>query len=74
MKFSVHLILLAALGPGVDSSSNRSRKLMFLGSKVQPVYRADNIVTICEPTVYTMWDPYRPPWPVMWIALLILLM
>jgi hypothetical protein len=30
---------------------------MFLGSKVWPVCRADNLTTICELTVYTVWDP-----------------
>jgi hypothetical protein len=30
---------------------------MFLGSKVRRVRRADNLTTICEPIVYTMWDP-----------------
>jgi hypothetical protein len=30
---------------------------MFLESKVRPVRRADNLVTICEPIVYTTWDP-----------------
>jgi hypothetical protein len=32
-------------------------KKMFLGSKVRPVPRADKLTAICEPTVYTMWDP-----------------
>jgi hypothetical protein len=31
---------------------------MFLGSKVWPVRRADNLTAFCEPTVWTMWDPY----------------
>jgi hypothetical protein len=30
---------------------------MFLGSKVRLVLRADNLTAICEPVVYTMWDP-----------------
>jgi hypothetical protein len=30
---------------------------MFLGSKVRRVRRADNLTTICEQIVYTMWDP-----------------
>jgi hypothetical protein len=30
---------------------------MFLGSEVQPMRRADNLVVICEPIVYTVWDP-----------------
>jgi hypothetical protein len=32
---------------------------MFLGSKVRPVRKADNHTSICEPIVYTMWDPYH---------------
>jgi hypothetical protein len=30
---------------------------MFLGSRAWPVRRADNLVTICDPIVWTMWDP-----------------
>jgi hypothetical protein len=30
---------------------------MLLGSKMQLVRRADNLTTIYELTVYTMWDP-----------------
>jgi hypothetical protein len=30
---------------------------MFLGSKVLPVRKADNLTAICEPTLKTMWDP-----------------
>jgi hypothetical protein len=30
---------------------------MFLGNKEWRVYRADNLTAICEPIVYTMWDP-----------------
>jgi hypothetical protein len=30
---------------------------MFLGSKVRPVRGADNLTTIYEPIVWTMWDP-----------------
>jgi hypothetical protein len=29
---------------------------MFLGSKVQPVRKTDNLTAICEPIVQTMWD------------------
>jgi hypothetical protein len=29
---------------------------MFLGSKVKPVRKADNLTAIFEPIVYTMWD------------------
>jgi hypothetical protein len=46
------LYLPTALGPGVYSTSNRNRKIiMFLGSKVRRVGRADNLATICEPIV-----------------------
>jgi hypothetical protein len=31
--------------------------MMFLGSKVRPVRRADNLTAICAPSVKTMWDP-----------------
>jgi hypothetical protein len=45
--FSIYLILPAALGPGLHSASNRNeyqkQKNMFLGSKVRPVRRADNL-------------------------------
>jgi hypothetical protein len=37
--------------------STRNRKIMFVGSKVQPVRRADSLATICGPIVYTMCDP-----------------
>jgi hypothetical protein len=30
---------------------------MFLGSKVRRVRKADNLTAICEPILYTMWDP-----------------
>jgi hypothetical protein len=30
---------------------------MFLGSKVRRVRKADNLNTICELIVWTMWDP-----------------
>jgi hypothetical protein len=33
------------------------RKILFLGSKVRLVHRADNLAAICEAIVYTMWDP-----------------
>jgi hypothetical protein len=38
--------------PWVYSASNRNEKIiMFLGSKVRRVRRADNLTTICEPIV-----------------------
>jgi hypothetical protein len=30
---------------------------MFLESKVRQVRKADNLTAICEPIVWTMWDP-----------------
>jgi hypothetical protein len=53
--FSIYLILPAAVGSGVDSVSNRmssrSIKIMFLGSRAQPVRRVDNLTAICGPDV-----------------------
>jgi hypothetical protein len=45
--FSIYLILQAALVPGFYSASNR----MFLGSRAQPVRRADSLTAICEPII-----------------------
>jgi hypothetical protein len=51
--FSIYLILSAALVPGVYSASNRNeyqkQKIMFPGSRVRPVRKADNFAAICEP-------------------------
>jgi hypothetical protein len=59
--FSIYLILPATLGPGftqpLAEMSTRSRKIMFLGSRAQPVRRADNFATICDSLVSKMWDP-----------------
>jgi hypothetical protein len=30
---------------------------MFVASRALPVRKADNRIAICEPIVYTMWDP-----------------
>jgi hypothetical protein len=44
---------------------------MFLGIKGQPVRRADNLTTICEPIgILNISQPYRSPRHVMGIALL----
>jgi hypothetical protein len=48
--------------------STRNRKIMFLGSKVRSVHGADNLTAICEPTVYTMWDPQYLTLPVTGIS------
>jgi hypothetical protein len=53
--------------------SNRSRDLMFLGSRARPVRKADNLTAICEPIVYNISQPYRPPLPVTEIAFTLLL-
>jgi hypothetical protein len=54
--FLIYLILPVALGPGVYSASNGNeywniKIIMFLGSKVRRVRRADNFTAICEPIV-----------------------
>jgi hypothetical protein len=52
--FSIYLILPAALGPEVHSASNskyQKQKKMFLGSRVRPVRKAENLTTICESIV-----------------------
>jgi hypothetical protein len=58
--FSIYLILPAALAlrfiQPLTEMSTRSRK-MFLESTERPVRRAANFTAICEPIVYTMWDP-----------------
>jgi hypothetical protein len=50
--FSIYLILLATLGPGVHSTSNRNKyqkqKNNISVSRAQPVRRADNLTAICE--------------------------
>jgi hypothetical protein len=57
----MYLIFPAALGPGVCSASNRNeyqkRRNNAAGSRALLVRRADKLTAICEPTVYTMWDP-----------------
>jgi hypothetical protein len=60
--FSIYLSLPVALSPGVYSASNRneytrSRKITFLGSRARQVRRVDNLTSICESIVKTMWDP-----------------
>jgi hypothetical protein len=43
--------------PLTEKSTRHIKIIMFPGSKVRPVRRADNRTTICEPIVLTMWDP-----------------
>jgi hypothetical protein len=49
------LILPAALSPEftqpLTEMGTRSRKIIFLGSRAQPVHMADNLTAICEPIV-----------------------
>jgi hypothetical protein len=53
----IYLIFPAALGLGVHSAPNRNEHqkqkkiIMFLGKRVLPVRRADNLTAICEPIV-----------------------
>jgi hypothetical protein len=53
---------LDVVGLGVYSASNRNKYQiqkykMFLGNRAQSVREAHNLTTICEPTVYMIWDP-----------------
>jgi hypothetical protein len=54
-EFLIYLILLATLGPGVYSASNRNEyrkhKKKILGIKVRLVHGADNHTAIYEPIV-----------------------
>jgi hypothetical protein len=43
--------------PLTEMSTRNIKIIMFLGSKVQPVHRPDNLTAIYEPIVQTMWDP-----------------
>jgi hypothetical protein len=50
--FSIYVILPATVDSGAHSASNRNeyqkqKRIMFLGSKVRPVSRNDNLSTIC---------------------------
>jgi hypothetical protein len=53
--FSIYLILLDALGPGVYTVSIRNeykkQQKVFLGSRARPVRKADNLTAIYEPVV-----------------------
>jgi hypothetical protein len=49
--FSIYLILPTALGPGVDSASNRNEYKDLRGGKGRPARKADNLTAICEPIV-----------------------
>jgi hypothetical protein len=60
--FLIYLILPAALGPGftqliTEMGMRNIKIIMFLGSIVWQVCRVDNLTSICEPIVKTMWDP-----------------
>jgi hypothetical protein len=48
----VHLIVSDFTHPVTEMSTGR-----FLGGKAQSACKADNLTAICEPIVWTMWDP-----------------
>jgi hypothetical protein len=50
-------IVALGLTQPLTEMSTKSRKIMFLESKVRPVRRADNLAAICEPIVYIICDP-----------------
>jgi hypothetical protein len=59
--FTIYVILLATLGPEDYSVPNRNyyqkQKNKVLGEySAQPMRKADNLTTVCEPIVYIMWD------------------
>jgi hypothetical protein len=60
--------------PLTEMSTRNIKIIMFLGSKVRPVRRADNLTAICEPIVLNIAQPYRSPRPVTGIALLFTLL
>jgi hypothetical protein len=51
--FSIYLLLLAALGPGVHLASNKNeyqkQEQIFLGSRTLPVLKANNLTVFFEP-------------------------
>jgi hypothetical protein len=50
--FTIYIILLTVQRFGVDSASNRNEyQKMFLGSRVQPARKFDNLTNIFEPIV-----------------------
>jgi hypothetical protein len=58
LHFSIVLILPAALGPGVDSASNRNEYRESSWGKRRPVRQAD-LTLIPEAVVYKMLEPQR---------------
>jgi hypothetical protein len=61
-SLSIHLILSAALGPGLHSACNRNEyqkhNTYFTGSRVWPVREADKLTPIFEPIIKLVWDPW----------------
>jgi hypothetical protein len=59
--FSIYLIIPVALVPGVYSASNRNeyqkQKNKVSGEQSRMVRKADKPTGICEPIIYTIWDP-----------------
>jgi hypothetical protein len=57
--FSSIYIILPDFTQPLTEISNRNRKIMFLGSRMRPLRRADSLTALCEMIVCTMWDPRR---------------
>jgi hypothetical protein len=59
--FLIYLILLAAHGAGftqpLREMNIRSKKIVFLGSKMRPVRWVENLAVTGEPITYTFCDP-----------------
>jgi hypothetical protein len=59
--FSIDLILPLQphYGHGVDSASNRNEYQESSWGEVRQAPKADNLTTICKPSVWKMWEPRR---------------
>jgi hypothetical protein len=67
----------APTGFGVYSACTRNDYRKISGGKAPPARQVDSLTAICEPIIWTTWDPrhlttHRSPWPVAGIALLFL--
>jgi hypothetical protein len=58
-SFSIYLILPAALwmAQRLTEPLKEMSTRKYLGGQARPASKADNLTAICEPIVYTMWDP-----------------